>query len=190
MNFKLLNKAHSVIDNHIDTVKIVAPPQTDYFSDITGNYRQFNAPLYYITLEGDFIFRCKVKPEFKETYDAGGIIAYGSDAKWMKYAFENTDLGYPSVVSVITSTVSDDCNGEMINNNEIWMQIVRKDNNWCFHYSDDKITWKMTRYFRFELPQSIFIGVFSQSPIGEGCKVIFSEIEVLKQIYNSIRKAE
>jgi uncharacterized protein len=190
MKYTLLNSALSVIDNNNADIEIISPAKTDCFYDISSTYKALNAPYYYTNIEGDFIYRCKVKPEFHETYDAGGIIAFDSDNKWIKFAFEKTDLGYPSVVSVITIDISDDCNGEIINENEIWMQIVRKDHNWCLHYSKDKINWKMVRYFRLDLNTSIRIGIFSQSPAGAGCKVNFSSIELLKNTYTNIRKAE
>ena len=190
MKFNLMNTAASVIDNNRGVIEIISPARTDYFCDICSSYQKLNAPFYYADIEGDFIFRCNIKPEFIQTYDAGGILAYESGNKWIKFAFEKTDLGHSSVVSVITNGVSDDCNGEIIAFNDIWMQIVRKDNNWCLHYSKDKINWKMVRYFRLELSDKIKIGIFSQSPIGDGCKVIFSGIELLKNTYKNIRKAK
>ncbi len=188
MELKLLNQAVS-ISNTGGIIELAAPAKTDFFIDICSDYRRFNAPLYYTPVQNDFIFRCKVKPEFKETYDAGGIVAYESDDRWIKFAFENTDLGRPSVVSVVTDNVSDDSNGESINEKEIWMQIVRKDHNWCLHYSLDKISWKMVRYFRFEIQNSLIIGISCQSPLGGGCKAVFSEIELINNNYSNIRKA-
>jgi len=190
MKYKLLNTAVSVIDNKNGSIELIAPAKTDFFCDICSNYKVLNAPFYHTNIEIDFIFRCKVEPDFHEIYDAGGIIAYDSENKWIKFAYEKTDLGYPSIVSVITMDISDDCNGESINENEIWMQIVRSKNNWCLHYSKDKVSWKMVRYFRLDLSSRISIGIFSQSPRGNGCKVNFSDIELLKQTYNNIRKAE
>jgi uncharacterized protein len=190
MKFNLLNTAISIIDDNNGLIEITSPARTDYFCDICSIYKVVNAPFYFTTIEGDFIFRCKVKPDFTQTYDAGGLIAYESENKWIKFAFEKTDLGYPSVVSVITNNTSDDCNGEIIKGNEIWMQIVRKESNWCMHYSTDKINWKMVRYFRFELIKNINIGLFSQSPLGDGCKVRFSRVQLLNKAYSNIRKAE
>ncbi len=189
MEFKLLNRAASISHND-GVIELTAPGKTDYFADVCSEYRQFNAPFYHTSAENDFIFRCKLRPEFNETYDAGGIIAYESDNRWIKFAFENTDLGYPSVVSAVTNIVSDDGNGESINEKEIWMQIVRREHNWCLHYSNDKKKWRMVRYFRFELNEKINIGIFSQSPLGEDCRVKFSELELLENAYKNIRKAE
>jgi uncharacterized protein len=190
MKYTLLNTARSIIEKNDGSIEIIAPARTDYFSDISSDYSKSNAPFYFTNIEGDFIFRCTVKPEFSEIYDAGGILAQASDIEWIKLAFEKTDLGHPSVVSVVTRNVSDDCNGESIRENAVRLQVVRKGDNWCLHYSSYKTAWKMVRYFRFELPKNICIGIFSQSPLGEGCSVNFSGIELLDQTYSNIRKAE
>lgn len=182
MEFKLSNQASSISHNN-GMHELEAPGKTDYFADICCDYRQFNAPFYHTTAENDFIFRCKLKPAFNETYDTGGIIPYESDGRWIKLAFEKTDLGHPSVVSVVTNSVDDDSNGESIDQNEIWMRIARKGHNWCLHCSNDKKNWRMVRYFRFELNTRINIGIFSQSPLGEGCRMQFSELESLENTY-------
>jgi regulation of enolase protein 1 (concanavalin A-like superfamily) len=188
MEYELLNRAAS-ISNNDGSIELIAPGKTDFFIDISSDYKQLNAPFYHTSVENDFIFRCSVQPVFKNTYDAGCLLVYDTEVKWIKFAFENTDLGHPSVVSVVTDCFSDDCNGERIEGKNVFLQIVRKGNDWCLHYSDDKTGWKMVRYFRFEITNKIKIGVSCQSPLGEGCKVIFSDIEILKNDYKNIRKA-
>jgi regulation of enolase protein 1 (concanavalin A-like superfamily) len=133
MEYKLLNNAHS-LTNKDDIIEIISPPNSNFFNDITTNIKIADAPFYYTTIENDFIFRSIVNPELNTTYDAGGILIFESINKWIKFAYEKTDLGYNSLVSVITNKTSDDCNGEIINNKELWMQIVRKNNNWCLHF--------------------------------------------------------
>jgi len=125
MEYALLNQAVSISNNH-GIIELTAPPGTDYFIDICSDYKQCNAPFYYTNVENDFIFRCAVEPTFNTIYDAGCILVYESQNKWIKFAYENTDLGYSSVVSVITNGFSDDCNGERAENKNIFMQIVRK----------------------------------------------------------------
>jgi len=189
MKYELMNQAASILEKN-DFVEISSPPKTDFFIDMCSEYKKANAPFYYSVLNSDFILRCQVRPELKFTYDAGCLFIFESETKWIKFAFENTDLLYPSLVSVVTNDISDDCNGEQITEPEIWMQIVRKGQNWCLHYSNDKENWKMVRYFRLVMNKTIKVGVSSQSPIGEGCKVIFKNIEVLKNEYSDIRKAK
>jgi hypothetical protein len=65
------------------------------------------------------------------------VPAYDTDGKWIKSAFENTDLGYPPVVSVVPNGYSGDCSGERMDYMAISLQIVRKGDDWCPHYSGD-----------------------------------------------------
>jgi regulation of enolase protein 1 (concanavalin A-like superfamily) len=188
MDFQLLNKAEEIKCEN-DIVEIISPGNTDFFIDIGCEYKQLNAPLYYKILENDFIFRCSVTPEFKTTYDAGCLLVYEREDKWIKFAFENTDLGYPAVVSVVTDDISDDCNGERIEDSEIYLQVVRKADDWCLHYSKNKSNWKMVRYFKYKLNKQIKVGISAQSPLGKGCRVRFGDIEIMKNIYTNIRKA-
>jgi regulation of enolase protein 1 (concanavalin A-like superfamily) len=139
--------------------------------------------------KGDFILQCEVEPEFLSTYDAGAIFVCESPGKWIKLAFENTDLGYPSIVNVVTDKVSDDCNGEKIIEKSIWLQIVRKDDHWCTHYSNDQKTWKMVRLFKLPMKKELMAGVSAQSPLGKGCKVIFRNFKIGPNTYKDIRKA-
>jgi len=189
MDFQLMHTARQITTED-GIIEITAPGGTDYFIDIGGEYKQGNAPFYYKTLENDFIFRCSVSPEFNTTYDAGCLLAYEREDRWIKFAFENTDLGYPSVVSVVTNGFSDDCNGERITDNKIYLQVVRKADNWCLHYSKDKSNWKMVRYFKYVLNKELKVGISAQSPLGKGCKVRFGDIEIIKNVYNDIRKAK
>ncbi len=190
MKYELTNIAASITDGGDGAVVISSPGKTDYFRDICSDYSLANAPYYSVPVEGDFVFRCRVCPEFGETYDAGGILAYDSDDRWIKFAYEKTDLGYPCVVGVVTAGVSDDANGAPIGTREIWMQVVRKGDNWCLHYSHDGTAWNMVRYFRLEAKRSVRIGVFSQSPLGGGCTTRFAGIDLRERTLENIRKAE
>jgi regulation of enolase protein 1 (concanavalin A-like superfamily) len=122
--------------------------------------------------------------------DAGALFVYDSDKKWIKLAFENTDLGYPSVVAVVTHRVSDDSNGEKIEGKSVWLQVVRRKDTWCLHYSYDKAQWKMIRYFYLPMKRTIRIGMLDQSPLGNGCTVCFRNFEIIANTYKDIRKAE
>ncbi len=188
MEFEMMNNAVR-LDPAGDTIRIVSPQSTDFFIDGGTGVVKTNAPFYNTDMKGDFILRCEVQPQFAETYDAGFICAYESSARWIKLAHEKTDLGYPSVVSVVTDSSSDDCNGERIWGESIWLQIVRKNNLWCLHHSADGILWKMTRYFFMEMEKSIKIGIAAQSPAGKGCTAVFRHLSIGDMTYKDIRSA-
>ena len=94
------------------------------------------------------------------------------------------------MVSVVTNGVSDDCNGEKMDKDEIWMQVIRKDNNFALHYSEDKENWKMVRIFKLDMNKTVKVGFSAQSPIGDGCITRFEGIEIMDNNYSNIRKPE
>jgi uncharacterized protein len=189
MNFQMINDPVSYQCNG-NNITIEAGKNTNLFNDMCSNYRCSNFPFYYVIIEGDFVIRCKVAPELKATYDLGSIVVFENIDKWIKFAFENADSGYPSMVSVVTNDVSDDSNGEKIEKSEVWMQVIRKGNNFALHYSIDKVNWKMVRIFKLEMDKEVKVGFSAQSPIGKGCRAIFEGIEIIDNNYTNIRKPE
>ena len=171
-----------------DAIVISAPTKTDFFNDTVTDFRAANAPFRYAEVDFDFVLRCRITPDFRDTYDAGCLLVYESDEKWIKFAFENTDLGYASMVAVVTNGKSDDANGERVFEQSVWMQIVRKGNNWCLHYSRDGENWKMVRYFQLEMSGKVRAGISAQSPKGRGCKVQFDKLIIMQNPYINIRK--
>ena len=167
---------------------ITALSKTNFFIDNFLSYKACNAPYYFDFIDFDFIASVKIEPEFNSTYDAGAILIFDNEKHWIKVAFELTDLGYSSVVTVVTKNSSDDCNGEQIKENAVWLRILRKNTIWSVHYSLDGKNWKMVRYFELDLNREVKVGVISQSPIGNGCKVIFTEFNIKKNNFQDMRK--
>lgn len=169
---------------------IQAEANTDFFVAPTLNGFSDNAHLYMLEIGKEFTFSCKVKPFFKDTYDAGAIMFYIDSFNWVKFAFENTDMGYPAVVSVLTREYSDDCNGEEISADSIYLKLSRKDALIGLYYSLDGKKWKMKRLFHFANNQykKTYLGIEAQSPQGNGCKVEFSEITFSNEVVEDFRK--
>jgi len=157
-----------------DVIELVAPAGSDFFIDPRSGVAKGNAPFYCEKVEGDFTAKAWVKPGFKKAYDAGGILVYDSPSKWIKLAFEMTDLGYPSIVSVVTDGCSDDANGERMNRiHEVRLQMARQGDLWALYYSLDGRRWSMVRYFRLRMKGAVRVGLEAQSPVGRGCAVAF-----------------
>jgi uncharacterized protein len=171
-----------------DKIEITAPALSDFFIDPLTKTEKSNAPFYYEMQKGDFAVSVKVKPQFVASYDAGGLFVYDSMKKWIKLEFEKTDLGYPSVVSVITDGTSDDGNGENLEDHDsIYLQIVRKGDCWGLHYSIDGKKWKMVRYFSLKMKNEVRVGLEAQSPIGYGCRVEFTRFQISEKEIKDIR---
>ena len=171
-------------------ITIHAEPDSDYFNDPVSGKIRSNGHILAVEAASDFTFQCKIKPEFAETYDAGAVFFYIDDSHWIKQAFEKTDLGTTSAVSVVTDEVSDDANGETIDADSIYMKMVRKKDIFGLYYSTDAEKWRMMRLFKFITIKSGFIGVEAQSPMGQGCTISFSEIELSEKTPQNMRTAE
>jgi uncharacterized protein len=186
----VMNKAIYISETK-SVIEIEAPGKTDFFIDMFTMKPVGDAPFYYEKRSGDFVARVKARPRFKKNYDAGGIFVYDTAKKWIKLEFEMTDLGYPSVVSVVTDGVSDDCNGERRDEVEgLWLQVARRGDNWVLHYSEDGKKWRMVRYFKLKMKETVRVGLEAQSPRGDGCIVEFSGFKIADNILSDMRKGK
>ena len=186
MDFKMLNDL-AVFQQNGDSITMQAAPKTNLFNSMTSDYISSRFPFYCIRQKGDFAIRCKITPEFQKMYDQGCIIAYDNENKWVKFAYENSDAGYPVMVSVVTDGVSDDCSGEKIEEAGAWMQMTRRGNVFAFHYSLDKQIWNFVRICRLAMNEEIQLGISAQSPIGQGCTVRFEGLELIERDYPDLR---
>jgi regulation of enolase protein 1 (concanavalin A-like superfamily) len=165
---------------------MIAAKETNLFNCPSGSFKFNNFPFYYKRYQGDFVVRCKITPEFKAMYDLGSIVVLENDNTWIKFAYENTDNGYPALVSVVTKDYSDDCNGVRVEGS-MWLQVVRKGNVFALHFSEDKEKWSLARIFRLDMSNEVYVGISAQCPLGAGCKVIFESLEICKNVWPNIR---
>jgi len=167
---------------------ITANAKTDFFIDTMNNIEKNNAPFVYKELSGDFVVSACVEPELHTNYDAGGIFIMENERRWAKFELEQTDLAYPSIVSVITNEVSDVCNGEKMEAiKRVYLQVIRRKDYWVFHHSVNGINWKMNRYFRFKMKETIKVGFEVQSPAGNGTKAVFTDICIGRKEIKNLR---
>jgi regulation of enolase protein 1 (concanavalin A-like superfamily) len=191
-NFKWVNESKAEYKDGVLTV--YAPSQTDYFNSPVKENGAFpepvaNASLYYTELTGDFVFKTKVKLEFKNFYDAAALLVYENENVWAKLALENSDLPCrkPAVVSVVTNRISDDCNGPVMDGNSVWLQISRVDDCFAFHYSVDGKEYQMVRVFTLPVGKTVKVGFEAQAPMGEGGNRYYSEITIENKRVKNIR---
>ena len=55
------------------------------------------------------------------------------------------------------------------------------------YYSLDKKNWQLIRLFRNDYPASIWVGISTQSPVGEGTTAISEDISLTKQSISDFR---
>ncbi len=157
-------------------LQIEAGKSTDwYISPVDG--KQFgNAPVLLFAPAREFVLSAKVKVDFRTKWDAGALFVYIDDKTWAKFAFEMSVYRKPTVVTVVTRGVSDDCNSWEISGNEVWLRVARLGDAIGFYASHDGSQWEMIRAFTFGPSPKLNMGFSSQSPAGAGTQAVFSEI--------------
>lgn len=179
-----------------DKISIYAPALTDYFNDpIADAEGKFsapmgNAPFFYTEIDGDFVIRVKVNPNFKSTYDAACIMVIDNENTWIKAAFERSDFGTNAVVSVVTNKVSDDANGCNISADSVWLQVVRVGDNFAVHYSVDGEKFDMVRVFLLPTSAVLKVGIEAQCPTGDGGERMFEGLEIERRTVSNLRQAK
>ena len=54
-------------------------------------------------------------------------------------------------------------------------------------YSLDKKNWQLIRLFKNDYPASIWVGISTQCPLGEGTSAVFEDISLTKQSISDFR---
>jgi len=156
---------------------ITAGEKTDMFVDPKQTYKVLNVPRALFLPSDTFLLSSQVQVDFQSDFDAGVLMVYGNDHCWAKLCFEFSPQKKPTIVSVVNKNNSDDTNHLVIDTNKIYLRIAGLgDNTFAFHYSSDSHYWHLIRYFSLDKKTEIRIGFSSQSPTGEKCTSIFSDI--------------
>lgn len=190
-NWKWLNESQIITSEN--EVAIYAPGNTDWFRnpipEEDGSLCKpvANAPFFYTEVNGDFVFKAKVQPNFRTVYDACALMVIENDILWTKAAFEKSDFGTTAAVCVVTNLVSDDANGCDIDQDYVWLQIVRVGDIFCTHYSLDGETFHMVRLFHLPVPKTVKVGIEAQSPAGEGGLRYYSDISLEYKTVENLR---
>src|SRR5262249_4660021 len=119
-----------------DQLTIQAGPMTDWFSDPAGAPPKDDAPMALFTsADQEFTLSARVQVAFPATFDAGALVVRARDDLWAKLCFEYSPQGQPMVVSVVTRSLSDDCNSAQIDGDSVYLRITRRASIVVFHYS-------------------------------------------------------
>lgn len=172
-----------------DTITMYSDARTDFFNAPDGSSCSANAPLLLKEVDNTkpFTFSVLVKPTFHETYDAGAIYVFHDQKLWQKFAFEMDERKLTRLVTVRTIETSDDNNHDSIIHDKVFMRVSSDTKNIGFYYSIDGDTWQLVRLYRNEYPERIYIAISSQSPIGNGSNVCFSNIEFVETSIENFR---
>ncbi len=167
---------------------ITAGESTDLFTNPQGNHVTNNAPgVLFTPQEGDFLLSANVEVDFAASFDAGALLVYEHEDLWAKLCFEFSPQQQPMIVSVVNRGISDDCNSVPVDGNQVYLRIAGIDQTFAFHFSTDGRFWHMVRYFTLGELHNLALGFSSQSPTGQKCTAVFSEITYKKGKLKDIR---
>ena len=170
------------------TLWVTVSQGTDFFNNPEDGSIVRSAPFLHQRMQGDFVAKALVQPDFNSQWNAVALMVYLDSLNWIKFGFENSDATGPSIVSVVTKGSSDDANGVVSNDQEqLWLAIAKKDNNYSMHWSKDGKAFYMTRLTSMPEADTIQVGVEFQSPVGETATHTLHFFEVSNQSLENLR---
>jgi len=173
---------------HGSELTIVSGKDTDWFVDPFDGSIHNTAPMLLFAPANDYVFNAKVKVGFNTKWDAGALMVWADEHHWAKLSFELSPAKQPTMVTVVTRGLSDDCNSVPISGDTVYLQIAKSGPAYVFYFSSDGKKWEIVRVFSLGEGLKPRIGFESQSPAGQGTEVVFSEIHYsakkIANIYN------
>ncbi|MCU7549870.1 DUF1349 domain-containing protein [Chitinophagaceae bacterium LB-8] len=162
----------------------------DYFNDPGGKFSNNSAPVLLSRVDNKkpFTLTAKVTPSFKETYDAGVLYIFSTEKLWQKFAFEKDERGRTRVVSVRTIETSDDNNHDILTNESVFLKVTSDTKTVGLYYSIDNVTWNLARLYKNNYPDVIWVGLSTQSPIGNGTTAIFENCSLTENSIKNFRE--
>ncbi|WP_324671832.1 DUF1349 domain-containing protein [Hymenobacter sp. GOD-10R] len=172
-----LNNAAKNATTNNGKLSLRSEAKKDNFNDPDGKLTNNTAPVLLTKIDNKkpFTLTAKITPEFLETYDAGVLYIYNKEDLWQKFAFERDERAKTRIVSVRTIGTSDDNNHDVVNNKSVYMKISSDTKTVGFYYSLDNATWQLVRLYKNDYPAETWVGVSSQSPIGNGSVTQFED---------------
>jgi regulation of enolase protein 1 (concanavalin A-like superfamily) len=169
-------------------LEILSGRKSDLFIDPASGTVNASAPAAVFAPPDEcFLLAAKVKVAFASTFDAGVLLMHVRQDLWAKLCFELSPQAAPTIVSVATRGVSDDCNSTVVQGDSVYLRIAQGARSTAFHFSLDGRCWQLVRSFSLGSADGLRIGFSSQSPTGAGCRASFSEITYEPRTLRDIR---
>jgi regulation of enolase protein 1 (concanavalin A-like superfamily) len=170
-------------------ITLASEARRDNFRDPDGKLSNDTAPLLLTEVDNEraFTLTATVTPTFLTTYDAGALYIYVKVDLWLKMAMEMDERRKARMVTVRTIGTSDDNNHDVIESDSVHMKISSDTKTVGFYYSLDKKNWQLIRLFKNDYPASMWVGISTQCPLGEGTAAVFEDISLTKQSISNFR---
>lgn len=186
---KSLNNAveNATVEN--DKISVRSDAKKDFFNDPNGKLTNSTAPVLLSKVDNTrpFTFTAKVTPSFHATYDAGTLYIFVTEQLWQKFAFERDERSRSRIVSVRTIETSDDNNHDVVTAESVYLKISSDTKTVGFYHSTDNKSWNLARLYKNNYPEIIWLGISSQSPIGEGNVTDFEDCSLTDESIKDFR---
>jgi uncharacterized protein len=93
-------------------------------------------------------------------------MVWADEHHWAKLSFELSPAKQPTLVTVVTRGLSDDCHSVAISGNTVYLQIAKSGSAYVFYFSSDGKHWQVLRVFNLGDDLKPRVGFESQSPAG------------------------
>jgi regulation of enolase protein 1 (concanavalin A-like superfamily) len=169
---------------------IIAGKKTDWFISPLDGKATVNAPLLLFQPAADFTLSACVRVDFRKTWDAGSLMLYLNDTIWAKLSIEIPPSQDPTIVSLVTRGVSDECNSTSLRANSVYLKVARRDQGLFFYASPDGYSWRLVRAFTLGAVQGLRAGFAAQSPGGDYATAVFSDIKYVPERISDVLKGK
>ena len=159
-----------------NVLTISSNPKTDWFVDPFDGTVAKTAPILLFTPGPDYVLSARVTVQFTTKWDAGALMLWGDDHHWAKLSYEFSPDQKPTLVTVVTRGLSDDCNSLSLTGDSVYLRIAKSGNTYVFYFATDGKNWQILRTFNLDTNFPIRAGFESQSPEGSGAIAKFSAI--------------
>lgn len=163
-------------DNDTNVLTISAGATTDWFVDPFDGTVASNAPILLFKPNADYVLSAKVAVSFTAKWDAGALMVWGDEHHWAKLAFELSQDRVPTLVTVVTRGLSDDCVSQELKSDSVYLRIAKSDRTYVLYFSVDGHQWQTLRTFSLDTELPVRVGFEAQSPVGSGAVAKFSAI--------------
>jgi uncharacterized protein len=159
-----------------NVLTISSDAKTDWFVDPFDGTVAKTAPILLFAPGADYVLSARVTVQFATKWDAGALMLWGDEHHWAKLSFEFSPDSKPTLVTVVTRGLSDDCNSMSIPGDSVYLRIAKSGNTYVFYYATDGQSWQILRTFSLDTNLPVRAGFESQSPAGSGAVAKFSAI--------------
>lgn len=162
-------------------LKITTRSQTDFWQRTHYGFRRDDGHCLLTEFSGDFGLETSV--EFTPTmqYDQCGLMIRVDSENWIKCSTEFEDSQVSRLGSVVTNLGYSDWATQDISSSIQAMsyRVSRNGNDFLIEHSVDGVTWKQMRVAHLHhCPDSLQIGIYACSPIGEKFSATFHYIAI------------